>query len=361
MNIVKLTLLSLLLAGPILRADPTAVLPSGTTDPLAEAVPILQAKYADFKVLNYRQGDHLSDLIARSNGEISLSGPETSSAPLPIVTALLPDTITYWRLASFTPKKDWGELGTELQYSSTRYPYGGAILDLRGNTEPGDIAGAAQVINYFAPGDDSLFKFRPVLSDGSKLGGYVITDHPFHGPIVVLIDHQTAGAAEVLAARLKADGALLVGQETSGKGAVFGEQKLASGQVLRYVAAHVNLADGTDIWNHPVTPDITMTVDDHTEKAALMLIRDNHILDVIQESAERHRMSEASLVQGEDPEWDDYLASLEKKPVLLSLPIIHDAVLIRALDSLKAIRLSQRPLPAQATANASPPASSSVQ
>jgi hypothetical protein len=103
-------------------------------------------------------------------------------------------------------------------------------------------------------------------------------------------------------------------------------------------------------------------VDDHTEKAALTLIKDNQILDVIQESAERHRMSEASLVQGQDPEWDDYLASLEGRPVLLSLPVIHDVVLISALDSLKAIRLSQRPSPpAQATADASPSASTSVQ
>jgi hypothetical protein len=74
-------------------------------------------------------------------------------------------------------------------------------------------------------------------------------------------------------------------------------------------------------------------------------------------------MSEASLVEGQDPEWDDYLASLKQQPVLLSLPIIHDVVLITALDSLKAIRLSQSPLPAQTTASAStsPPAPSSVQ
>jgi hypothetical protein len=82
---------------------------------------------------------------------------------------------------------------------------------------------------------------------------------------------------------------------------------------------------------------------------------------VIQESAERHRMSEASLVHGQDPEWDDYLASLEQKPVLLSLPVIHDVVLVSALDSLKAIRLSQRTLPAPATANGSPPTSTSIQ
>ena len=89
--------------------------------------------------------------------------------------------------------------------------------------------------------------------------------------------------------------------------------------------------------------------------------KDNQISDVIQESVERHRMSEATLVQGQDPEWDDYLASLEQKPVLLSLPVIHDVVLISALDSLKAIRLSERTLPTQITANASPPTSSSIQ
>jgi len=120
-------------------------------------------------------------------------------------------------------------------------------------------------------------------------------------------------------------------------------------------------ADGTALWGQPISPDIGPVVNDSTERAALALIKDNHIADVIQESAERHRMSEASLVEGEDPEWDGYLASLEKKPVLLSLPVIHDAVLISALDSLKAICLSQRPFPAQATANASPPASSSLQ
>ena len=105
-----------------------------------------------------------------------------------------------------------------------------------------------------------------------------------------------------------------------------------------------------------------MTVHDHDEKAALILIKDNQILDVIQESAERHRMTEAALVQGQDPEWDDYLASLEQRPVLLSLPVIHDVVLISALDSLKAIRLSAKNHSgAQPRLNPATPTSSSVQ
>jgi hypothetical protein len=356
-----LALLNLfLLTGPVLRADPPTVVPPNTADSLTEALPILQAKYPDFQALNYKPGDKLEELIARSNGEINLNAPETVSASIPIITATLPDNIIYWRLASFTPAKSWLDLGAQLEQAGGNAA--GIILDLRSNTGSEDIAGAAQVITYFVPGDDSLLKFLSLMSDGHKFGGSVILDHPFQGPIIVLINHQTTGAAEILAARLKADGALVVGRATAGNGAVFKEYKFSSGQVLRYVAAHVHLADGTDLWDHPVTPDIGLTVDDHAEKAALTLIKDNHILDVIGESPERHRMSEATLVQGQDPEWDEYLASLEGKPVLLSLPIIHDVVLISALDSLKAIRFSRRPAPpAQATANASLPASSSVQ
>jgi len=363
MNILKLTLLSLLLlTGSALRADSPAESPPTAPDPLAEVLPILQAKYPDFNGLQYKEGDHLSDLIARSNGGLSLVSGD-SPAPTPIITVTLPDDIIYWRLASFTPKTNWGDLGTELRNIPRRYPFGGAVLDLRSNAGQEDIAGAEQVIDYFAPDDDSLSKFLPVISDGSHLRGYRIPDHPFHGPIIVLINHQTAGTAEVLAARLKADGALLIGRETSGKGAVFKEQKLSSGKVLRYITTRVFQADGTDLWNHPIVPDIALTVDDRTEKGALVLIRNNRILDVIQESAERHRLSEASLVEGQDPEWDDYLISLKNKPVLLSLPLIHDVVLITALDSLKAIRLSLGLIPAQttATAKAPPQTPSSVQ
>jgi hypothetical protein len=359
MNILKLTLLSLsLLTGPVLRADPPAVAPAA--DPLAEALPILQAGYPDFQALNYKPGDKLEDLIARSNGKIRLDPPETAER-IPIVTAALPDGIIYWRLASFKPKKDWSDLAGNLKTMIDFQHAVGAILDLRSTISPDDYAGAAQVLNFFVPTDTTLFKYFPQKGDGFIHLPMGITDREFQGPLIVLTNGQTAGAAEALAACLKADGALVVGRTTAGKASLFQAYELSSGPTLRMAVAQTFLADGTPLLGHPVTPDIALMVDEHTEKAALILIKDNQILDVIQESAERHRMNEASLVQGQDPEEDDYLASLEGRPVLLSLPVIHDKVLISALDSLKAIRLSQRPLPAQARADASPPASSSVQ
>jgi hypothetical protein len=344
------------LSGPTLHADPPAPVPANPApDLLTEALPILQSGYIDFKDLNYQPGDRLDDLIARSNGGISLATPEIEPTPLPILTASVPGPIIYWRLASFAPPKSWLDLDAQLAQTGSGAE--GIILDLRSNVSPDDYAGAAQALSLFAPRDATLSRFKP-----SGESGLQTSDHPFQAPIVVLTNRQTTGSAEALAACLKADGALVMGAQTSGRAAIYEERKLSSGQVLRYVTAHVDLPDGTDLWAHPVTPDVAVSIDERTEKAALVLIKDNQISDVIAEAAARHRMSEAALVQGQDPEWDDYLASLEKGPAvhfLLSLPPVHDAVLIGAIDSLKAIRVAQRPLssPSGTEASAQPPVS----
>jgi hypothetical protein len=364
MNILKLTLLSLLLlTGPVLRADPPAVAPAAaqlpSADPLAEALPILQTRYIGFAELHVKTGDQLKDLVARSDGGIRLL--DQQEKPTPIISILLPGNIGYWRIASFTPEKAWDDLAAQLE-QWTRQDFQGIILDLRNTAGPDDFAeysGAYQTAIFFAHEQTSPFSMNGQISIVP-----VVSFHPAHsfrGPIVVLINHKTGGAAEALAGFLKSEGALIIGQPTGGNGSVFDHKMLSTGQILDYEVMTVVLHDGTLLWNRPVTPDISVTVDDYTEKAALTLIRDNQILDVIEESPQRHRLSEASLVQGQDPEWDDYLASLERKPVLLSLPVIHDVVLIRALDSLKAIRLSERSLPPQSRADASPQSSASLQ
>jgi len=361
MNTLQFTFLSLLLTGPVLLADPAAVVSAPAADPIAEALPILQAKYVDFQSLNYKPSDKLEDLIARSNGGICLVAPNATT-PTPIITTTLPDGILYWRLASFglPPGKGWPDMVAQPHQADVR----GIILDLRSNMTPDDYEGAIHIRNLFGPN----YPIEEPTATTPKDQNPITQRFPF--PRIVLTNHQTTGAAEALAEFLQADGALVVGRATAGRVGAYQECKLSSGQILRYAvasttgcdpAAEFEFRSETPTWNRPVVPDIALTEDEHTEKAALMLIRDDHILDVIQESAERHRMSEASLVQGQDPEWDQYLASLEKGPVLLSLPTIHDNVLISALDSLKAIQFSQRPAPAQATASVSPPASTSIQ
>ena len=347
MNIIKFTLQSiLLLAGPVLWADSPSVIPPPAVDPLAEALPILQGNYPDFGSLHYQKGDRLTDLVARSNGKIDLVPPPITP-PVPIITAALPNGIVYWRLGSFTPRKNWDDLASDLRGMIDYWHVVGAILDLRSNATPNDYAGAAHVAALFVPGDDSLWKYVPQKGNGVLQIPGGIPDRTFEGPLIVLTDAHTSGAAEMLAASLKNDGAVIIGSSTAGTASYFEDVPLSSGHVLRFAVAPTDVAH----IGRPITPDIAVPMDDHSEKAALTLIRDNHILDVIEESTERHRLNEATLVKGQDPELDAYLVSLERKPVLLSLPAVHDPVLISAIDSLRAIRLSERTLPAETVAN----------
>ena len=351
----KLVLCGLLfLAGPILRAEPVA------PDLTAEALPILQANYGGPKKLPLKEGEHLGDLIAKSDGTICLCAPENDSVPTPMVTAFLPGNIIYWRLASFTPETGWPGLATQLDQWIAQGTEG-VVLDLRSNLAPDDYAGAAQAAGFFVPPGTPLFASRNASGDNHIFTG-MHQGTPFHCPVVLITDKETAGAAEALAACLKDRGALVIGHATMGKAAIFTEEKLSSGRSLRYVSAQISLPNGMELWSHPVAPDIGLTLDEPNEKSALALIGQHRVLDVICEVARRHRMSEAFLVQGENPELDDYLTSREKKTDASTAgkPAVQDIALIDALDSLKAIRWSQR-WTASASGTAPPTESSSVQ
>ena len=339
---IKIAGLCLLLffVGLVLRAESPD--PSHSPNLFAEVLPILKAKYIDPQALQGKAGKNLSDLIAHSDGKISIHAEAPSSAP--IVTAFLPGNIIYWRLASFVPEAGWPDLIAQFD-QWTHQGSEGIILDLRSNTAPDDYAGAAKVADLFAlPGTGFYLNKNSAVTNLSS--DNIRLKPAFNQPIVILVNNQTVGAAEALAACLKADGALVVGRTTRGKAAIFEEQKLSSGQVLRYAVGQVCLADGTSLWGHPVSPDIGLVVDDRMEKNALALIERHAVPDVIGEAVERHRMSEAALVRGDDPELDNYLASHEKKPGVphpgTASSLFQDVALVDALDSLKAIQVSQR-------------------
>jgi hypothetical protein len=108
--------------------------------------------------------------------------------------------------------------------------------------------------------------------------------------------------------------------------------------MLRYVAGEVTMGDGTPLWRHAVAPDVGISVDEKRATVALDLLDQGHLPDLVQESAGSHRLSESALVQGYDPELDAYLPAAHGSGAAMSL--LQDSVLVAALDSLKAIRLS---------------------
>ena len=90
-----------------------------------------------------------------------------------------------------------------------------------------------------------------------QVTGDIATD----APLVVLVNGNTAGSAEVLAAALRdTDRAVLTGTTTMGKGSVQVTKPLSFGGALRYTAARYKSPDGYLIDNVGVSPNITVTV-----------------------------------------------------------------------------------------------------
>lgn len=320
-----------------------------STAPVDEAVAILQRRYVEFDKLDPRPAK-IPDLIAQSHGGIRLLGHDQPAAggaarKGAMFAALLRDNAIFWRLGGFTPEAGWPALSRQLADWAGKGAEG-IVLDLRGNVSPNDYEGAARVAGFFLARGTVLFQARE--ADGAPR----VYPSPSAGvlprlPLLVLVNRETAGAPEALAAVLHGAGALVIGQPTAGTAAIYGEDQLSSGEVIQYAADPILLPDGAPLWRHPIEPDLAVAAGGTQETEALQAI-DRHDVDaVIREAAPRHRLSEAALMEGDNPEWDAFLAAHEAAgpKAAETKPPAQDAALMAALDSLKAIAAVQ-PRPA---------------
>lgn len=110
----------------------------------------------------------------------------------------------------------------------------GLIIDLRNNSG-GYLSSAQETASLF------LEKGKTIYSLSSNSGDSLITDKTSEHreyPIIVLVNKQTASAAEILAAALKQSyGATLVGNTTYGKGKVQQISSLKKGETVKYTTA----------------------------------------------------------------------------------------------------------------------------
>lgn len=137
----------------------------------------------------------------------------------------------------------------------------GIVLDLRGN--PGGVFDQAV-------GVSSLFLDRGVIVTlvGVHSGRHVYTARggAMKLPLVVLVDRESASAAEIVAAALQDNRrAVIVGENTFGKALVQSIRPLGNGTALRLTTAHYVTPSGADISLRGVTPDLH-AVDDPTTR-----------------------------------------------------------------------------------------------
>ena len=128
------------------------------------------------------------------------------------------------------------------------------VLDLRDN--PGGYLSQAVSLASLFMSSGTVVEVQTIDGQSAKVAsGQPVTDLP----LVVIVDQNTAAAAEVVAAALKeSQRATLVGTNTLGKGSVQVLHELAFGGALRYTAAYYLTPEGHAIDQVGVTPTVTL-------------------------------------------------------------------------------------------------------
>jgi carboxyl-terminal processing protease len=208
-------------------------------------------------------------------------------------------------------------------------PVGAVILDLRGiPAEPG-FDGVADFAKRFCPKGAVLFT---VQKPNAKQERIVTNDAApvFDGVLVLLVDQDTRGAAEILAATLRDNAkAMLVGSQTAGAAVEFEEFPVGAGRSVRVAVGQALVPKSGALFPKGVAPDIAVRLDSET--------RDKIFDQASKEGAGRFafdveppRMNEAALVANTNPEITE--DSREK-----ASPALRDTVLQRAVDLVTAI------------------------
>lgn len=226
----------------------------------------------------------------------------------------------------------------------------GLVIDLR-YAAGTDYAAAVKVADLF------LATEKPLLDWGQGVVRSKSKDEPLKLPVMVLINPQTRGAAEALAAVIREAGiGLLIGNHTAGEASLFKDFPLDDGRKLRIASGLVKLGSGEALSPQGVAPDISVLVSAEDEKA--------YFADAFKARGEtlaaasgissttnrppRLRMTEAQLVKlqregkTEDDETNAVVtaASAKSEP---GKPQVQDPVVARALDLLKGLAIVQPP------------------
>lgn len=216
-------------------------------------------------------------------------------------------------------------------------PAASLVLDLRASPPSTDFEFAAEVCRRFCPRGRILFSIkRPKVNDEEILTS---RDEPrWRGLLVVLVDGDTAGSGEIIAAVLRTHlRAYVVGQRTQGEAAQFDDISIGGGKVLRVAIGEVTLPDNSPVFPGGLLPDLVVPVSQAATDAILATAADGGVAPLVEEK-ERPRMNEAALVAGTNPELDALREQqLQRARGEQPKPMQRDVTLQRALDYITGV------------------------
>lgn len=344
MKFLPLVLSACLTATALAEDAPDAAKPSPTPTPtlretvdsldesqIQKAIDALEANYLSPEALDNasRQRALLEGLLLRlgAGADLNQAGNATST-PFPFLAEILDGRIGYIRpgaMSAAALKQTDSSLGN---FADKSIP--AVILDLRGIPGGTEFDIAADFARRFCPKGKILFTIE---KPNAKQERILTADREsvFQGILVVLTDAGTSGAAEALAATLRANSSgMIVGAKTAGGAVEFSEFPIGGGKTIRLAISRVSLPGSGPIFPTGVKPDIEISLPAETQKKIFELTKEKGVSQFVFDT-ERPRMNEAALIANTNPEISSTTESDDDSEPL------RDTVLQRAVDLVTAI------------------------
>lgn len=149
----------------------------------------------------------------------------------------------------------------------------GLIIDLRNN--PGGIVSETVKIADLLCSEGKIVE--TIYRDGAKKV-YMSDKDSASVPIVVIVNENSASAAEILAGAIKdLKQGTVIGKQTFGKGVVQSIVPLDSGGAISVTTAKYYTASGTEIHGNGITPDIEVDISDRNAGLTVDFKQDEQI------------------------------------------------------------------------------------
>lgn len=269
---------------------------------------------------------------------------EAGSTAAPMVRSnLFEGDILYLRIRRVGEGLD-GKIREVCQPTGGTNKFKGLVLDLRYTTGEDYLAAAAATDLFVKKEQTLLFWGTKAVQSKEKKDAITM-------PVAVLVNRQTAGAPEALAALMRQTGTgLILGSTTAGRAMVAQEFPLKDGERLRIATSPIVMGDGSSVSSQGVRPDIAVQVSSADERAyfadafkvipkatapAGSSLSPTNLAGTTNRNVRRPRFNEAELVrerrEGATIDAEDNGKEEPEKPV------VHDPVLARALDLLKGL------------------------
>ena len=327
---------------PSPSAQPSASAATKTTvDSLApaeidETIRALKSNFVDPNALKDQEINRatLEGLLARLHGGAILMASKTTTpeSPAPFYNEVLGNHIGYIRIGSLT--NDNVPAMEKALTDFTLKKVDALVIDLRA-TSPNDFDIAAEMTKRLVAKGKTLWTVRKTAAHQDR--AFTNDRDPvFQGTIMVLIDGETSGPAEAMAAALKAHGqALLIGQPSAGLAVEYSDFPLSSGKILRIAVGEVVGPNGQSLFPGGVKPDLPVELSPAQKHQIFALSMQRGLTTFVYER-ERPHFNEAALIAGTNPEFD--VRQQRRNPD----ENLHDTVLQRAVDVITSLAVFQK-------------------